>query len=208
MRCINMIWGLSFMNFMSKTTFNPMLKYSQPMDIISGGVIEIIKLYKGLNHVCICTEKGTHWAFFTTLGELPKLTFGELLNPGWLSFARWSLWNKLTRNLVIYAKDSMGFWWYGSWWRHQMETFSVLLALCAGKWPVPGEFPAQRPVTRCFDNFLDMSLNKRLRKQSWGWWFETQTHPLWCHCKMSMWCSPVLLCSPLGKTHRFLGRGY
>ena len=35
-----------------------------------------------------------------------------------------------------------------SWWRHQMETFSALLALCAGNSPVPGEFPAQRPVTR------------------------------------------------------------
>ena len=29
-----------------------------------------------------------------------------------------------------------------------METFSALLAICAGK---PGEFPAQRPVTRSFD---------------------------------------------------------
>ena len=29
-----------------------------------------------------------------------------------------------------------------------METFSALLALCAGNSPVPGEFPAQRPVTR------------------------------------------------------------
>ena len=28
-----------------------------------------------------------------------------------------------------------------SWWRHQMETFSALLALCAGNSPVPGEFP-------------------------------------------------------------------
>ena len=35
-----------------------------------------------------------------------------------------------------------------SWWRHQMETFFKLLALCAGNSPVPGEFPAQRPVTR------------------------------------------------------------
>ena len=34
------------------------------------------------------------------------------------------------------------------WWRHQMETFSALLALCAGNLPVTGEFPAQRPVTR------------------------------------------------------------
>ena len=28
-----------------------------------------------------------------------------------------------------------------SWWRHQMETFSALLAICAGNSPVPGEFP-------------------------------------------------------------------
>ena len=37
------------------------------------------------------------------------------------------------------------------WWRHQMETFSALLAICAGNSPVPGEFPAQRPVTRNLD---------------------------------------------------------
>ena len=28
-------------------------------------------------------------------------------------------------------------------WRHQMETFSALLAICAGNSPVTGEFPAQ-----------------------------------------------------------------
>ena len=38
-----------------------------------------------------------------------------------------------------------------SWWRHQLETFSALLAICAGNSPVPGEFPTQRPVTRRFD---------------------------------------------------------
>ena len=37
------------------------------------------------------------------------------------------------------------------WWRHQMETFSALLAICAGNSPVIGEFPSQRPVTRSFD---------------------------------------------------------
>ena len=36
------------------------------------------------------------------------------------------------------------------WWRHQMETFSALLVLCAGNSPVTGEFPTQRPVTRSF----------------------------------------------------------
>ena len=39
-------------------------------------------------------------------------------------------------------------------WRHQIETFFALLAICAGNSPVPGEFPAQRPVTRSFDVFL------------------------------------------------------
>ena len=43
-----------------------------------------------------------------------------------------------------------------------METFSALLALCAGNSPVSGEFPAQRPVTRSFDVFFD-------RRQLNGW---------------------------------------
>ena len=71
---------------------------------------------------------------------------------------------------------------YVSWWRHQMETFSALLAICAGNSPVPGEFPAQRPVRRSFGVFFDLRLNKRLSKQSWGWWFETPSRSLWRHC--------------------------
>ena len=62
-----------------------------------------------------------------------------------------------------------------------METFSALLTICAENSPVPGEFPAQRPVTRNFDVFFDLRLNKRLSKQWWGWWFETLSHPLWRH---------------------------
>ena len=77
-----------------------------------------------------------------------------------------------------------------SWWRHQMETFSALLAICAGNSPVPGEFPAQWPVALSFDIFFDLRLNKRLSKQSWGWWFETLSHPLWRHCnKVEPWSS-------------------
>ena len=53
-----------------------------------------------------------------------------------------------------------------AWWRHQMETFSALLAIFAGNSPVSGEFPAQRPVTRSFDIFFDLHLNKRLSKQA------------------------------------------
>ena len=68
-----------------------------------------------------------------------------------------------------------------SWWRHQMETFSALLAICAGNSPVPGEFPAQRPATRSFDVYFYLRPNKRLSKQSLGWWFETLSPPWWRH---------------------------
>ena len=63
-----------------------------------------------------------------------------------------------------------------------METFSALLALCAGNSPVTGEFPTQRPVTQSFDVFFDLRLHKRLSKQSWGRWFETSSCSLWRHC--------------------------
>ena len=53
-----------------------------------------------------------------------------------------------------------------SWSRHQMETFSALLAICAGNSPVTGKFPTLRPVTRSFDVFFDLRLNKQLSKQS------------------------------------------
>ena len=43
-----------------------------------------------------------------------------------------------------------------------METFSALLAICAENSSIPGEFPAQRPVTRSFGVFFDLCLNKRL----------------------------------------------
>ena len=74
-------------------------------------------------------------------------------------------------------------------WKH----FFSLLALCAGNFPVTGEFPAQRPVRRSFDAFFDLRLNKRLYKQSWGW-FETPSLPLRRHCNVSF------------STHSFINR--
>ena len=74
-----------------------------------------------------------------------------------------------------------------AWWRHQMETFSALLALCAREFTGPGEFPTQRPVTRSFDVFFHLRLNKRLSKQPRGWWFETPPWSLWRQCNGSSW---------------------
>ena len=79
-----------------------------------------------------------------------------------------------------------------SWWSKQppcgyMMTisngniFCVTGHLC-GEFTSPGEFPAQTPMTRSYDVFFDLSLNKRLSKQSQGWWFEMQLRQLWRHC--------------------------
>ena len=81
-----------------------------------------------------------------------------------------------------------------------MEAFSALLAICAGNSPVTGEFTAQMPVTRSFDIFFDLRLNKRLSKQSWGWLFETPLGSLWRHsdgfkcvyCKITCGSSDVM----------------
>ena len=85
-----------------------------------------------------------------------------------------------------------------SWWRHQMETFSALLAICAGNSPVPGEFPTQRPVTRSFDVYFDLHPNKRLSKQSRGWWYETQSCPL---CRIVMFSAIPPPPTPHTHTH-------
>ena len=68
-----------------------------------------------------------------------------------------------------------------SWWRHQMATVSASLALCVRNSQVIGEFPAQRPMTRSFDVFFDLRLNKRLSKQSWRWRYATPSRSFWRH---------------------------
>ena len=79
------------------------------------------------------------------------------------------------------------------WFRMTMMTssngniFRVTGHLC-------GEFTGdtQRPVTRSFDVFFDLRPNKRLSKQWWGWWFETQSCPLWRHRNALMCCASWL----------------
>ena len=74
-----------------------------------------------------------------------------------------------------------------SWRPHVMMTslnwnmFRVTGSFC-GNSLVTGEFPSQRPVTRSFDVFFDLRLNKRLGKQSRRWWFETPSRSLWRPC--------------------------
>ena len=46
---------------------------------------------------------------------------------------------------------------------NQMDAFWALLAIFAGKSPIPVEFPTKRTVTRSFDVFFDLRLNKQLK---------------------------------------------
>ena len=68
-----------------------------------------------------------------------------------------------------------------TWWRHQMESFSALLAICAGNSPVPVKSP-HKGQWRGALIFFYLRLNKRLSKQPWGWWFETPSWSLWRQC--------------------------
>ena len=81
-------------------------------------------------------------------------------------------------------------------WRHQMETFSVLLAICAGNSPVTAEFPAQRPVTRIFDVSFDLCPNKRLNNNGEaGDLRRHRTHYdviVMCMCCRDRWDSQLL----------------
>ena len=120
------------------------------------------------------------------------------------SFIGWNLAQRYRLLTLLSHSDTIGINWCQiwipisnrtmPWWRHQMTTFSALLAICAGNSPVPGDFPTQRPVTRICDVFFDLRLNKRLSKQSWGWWFETLSRPLWRQCNANTkdaWCVSV-----------------
>ena len=128
---------------------------------------------------CALWERSLVSKFLSPNGYVPLIT-GEVL---------YSEWNQtVPRHVPVcfrphhwifampYARSNF------TWWRHDMETFSALLTMCAGNPPVAGEFPAQRSVTRSFDVTCDLRLNKRLSKQSRGWWFETLPRLLWRHC--------------------------
>ena len=60
-----------------------------------------------------------------------------------------------------------------------------------------GEFSYHRwiPLTKAsiaelWYIFFYLHLNKQLSKQSWGWWFETPSRPLWGHCNVNSWPAP------------------
>ena len=77
----------------------------------------------------------------------------------------WSFWKIFAANMMTSSNGNI---------------FRVT-GLCEGS-PVTAGFPSQRPVTRSFDVFFDLRLNKRLSKQSRRRWLETPSRSSWHHC--------------------------
>ena len=96
---------------------------------------------------CRCN---TSSLIFTIDPLCPHIFFLEFGSSTWRNKTQFCLYDYTTTQLEIigdiYNPET--------WWRHQMETFSKLLALCAGNSPVTGEFPTERPVTRSFHYFF------------------------------------------------------
>ena len=94
----------------------------------------------------------------------------------------------VTNNIRFHQKTLHSITWH-IWWCHQMETFTALLALCAGNLLSPVNSPHKGQWHRALVFFFDLCLNKQLSKQSRCWWFEMPSRSLWHHCNDSyfMW---------------------
>ena len=136
---------------------------------------EAERIYASVNYTIICSDNGLshsrHQAIiWTSVGILLFGSLGTNSSEIWIQICTFSFKKmhlKMSGNL---------------WWRHQMETFSALLALFEGNLPVTGWFPSQSPVMRSVNVLFDLRLNKCLSKQSRRRWFKTQLRSLWRHC--------------------------
>ena len=80
-----------------------------------------------------------------------------------------------------------------SWWRHHRKHFPRYWPFVRGihRSSVNSSHKGQWREALIFS--LSCALNKRLSKQSWGWWFETPSRSLWRHCNENRRCGVQLL---------------
>ena len=88
-------------------------------------MIETCDFYLKINQTLIIDFQGTR--FLTGHSVMIKIM---------------AVWCNLKNIVGVHGKTAT------AWWRHQMETFSALLAICAGNSPVTGEIPTQIPTWR------------------------------------------------------------
>ena len=138
-------------------------------------------IFRVIGHLC-GEFTGPRWIPRTKASDAELWCFFDLRLNKRLSKQLWGLCSPVfhDRNLELSQPDTnLGI-------RISMMTssngniFRVTGHLC-------GEFAGPRwiPRTKASDAelccFFDLRLNKRLSKQSWGWWFETRSRPLWRH---------------------------
>ena len=146
---------------------------------------DVIMKILGICFVATGTLRPKLWSAWKNV-PFPCLNIrNTITSPSW-NCAKMN-WAKSKSKFHIGIPQSYILWrWNGLRWNGIMTslngTFSELIAICAGNSPVTGEFPTQRLMTRSYVVFFDMRLNKGLSKQSWSWWFDSPSHPLWRHC--------------------------
>ena len=69
-------------------------------------------------------------------------------------------------------------------WKHFLRYWPFVRGIHRSRW-----IPHTKSVTRSFDVFFNLRLNKRLSKQPWGWWFETPSWSLWRQCNAVSRCN-------------------
>ena len=126
-----------------------------------------------MHRVNIFRAKYLEWTATFLAWNLPNIIFLWLASRYWCCCWIVTCWWISVIHLSTFIS---------AWWRHQMETFSALLAICVGNSPITGEFTSQSQWRGALMFSLICALNKRLSKRSWGWWFETPSHSLWRHC--------------------------
>ena len=153
---------------------NPVLHFKNSEDSIKCvSAYDLRYDYGGLN------ASNTLWinwiiAAHICAGEMTSLVLGDIFKYIGLYFSftevcfQWSHWWPTDPSIPYTMMTSSN-----------RNIFRVTDPLCG---EFPGEFPSQRPVTRGFDVFFDLRMNKLLSKQEWGWWFETLSCSLWRHC--------------------------
>ena len=112
------------------------------------------------DHIPWCLVLGRNWLVFAYIfqgyfaGNM-SLTIAQILQT--LDI----LWSNITRCWTQYERKT--------WWRHQMETFSALLDLCAGNSPVPVNSPhkGQRRGTLMF-SLICARINDRVNNREAG----------------------------------------
>ena len=105
-----------------------------------------MRIWTSLNNILRFFHMQLFWiTIFVSLHEFCMssnqfflLAFGRFLSVHSLHsrcVSDWKVWCSPSQTVWHHALNDM------SWWRHEMETFSALLALCAGNSPVPVNSP-------------------------------------------------------------------